>query len=100
MRDPHYSDSVRKVTIVERNDRGEARPVIVYKKRGGRERRVSSRNRPLDDFLWNMAQAQRTFADSYIGRHRRSNRKERDGAVRDFFENVTVAFFKGLKRLT
>ena len=100
MRDPHHSDRVRKVTILEKNTRGEAMPVIVYKKRGRKKKRkVSSENRPLDKFLLKRAKASQAFADSYVGRHRRSNRKKRDGALRDFLKNVTVALSKSLRRL-
>jgi hypothetical protein len=96
---PRLSKSVRKVVQLQRNADGSLMPTVVYKGRSGKKK-VSSALKPIEKGIRKLARAQATMADSYLGRHNRSNQKSRDGWLKDLASNVTNAADKGRKRIT
>lgn len=95
---PRLSKSVRKITVLQRDATGSVSPVVVFQRR--RRKKKSTRLvRPVERIVRSMADASNSAADSYLTRHKKSNRKRRDGWVRDGAANLTRASRKGLKEL-
>jgi hypothetical protein len=90
--------SVRRVTALEPNAANGVTPVEIYC-RGGKKRKTSRINRPLDRAIRRLADVQGTAASTYLARHEKSSRKRRDGWIRDLNLNLARAHRKGLKRL-
>ena len=88
---------VRSVTKIETADDGSVTRTVL----GGskRKRRVSKKWRKFDKALFRMSKAQETAASEYRKRHERSNRRKKNGAVRDLGKNVMRAQRKGIKRM-
>ena len=75
--------------------------MILYDKRGnkGNRRNTSKLLRPAEKMTRRWAEATRTAADSYLGRHNRSNKKKKDGWMREYSYNIVKAANRGRKRL-
>ncbi len=88
---------VRSVTKIETASDGSVTRTVL----GGakRKRRVSKKWRKFDKALFRMSKAQETAASEYRRRHERSNRRKKNGAVRDLGKNVMRAQRKGIKRM-
>jgi hypothetical protein len=95
---PRLSKTVRKIVKLERDEDGTLVPTVLYKASQGK-RKVSSALRPLEKGIRRLARTQATMADSYLGKHNRSNEKRRDGWIRDLVTNVATAERKGRKKL-
>jgi hypothetical protein len=93
------SKSVRRIILLEQNASGAVTPVTLYQKAKGRKKKRSRLFRPLETGVRRMADAAAAYADTYADRHRSSNRKRRDGWIRDLNLNVARAARKGTKRL-
>ena len=92
------SKSVRRVTVLEKDGTGATTPIIVFK--GRKKKKKQSRAfMPAEQLLRRIADAQGTFGDEYLARHRRSNRKNSDGWIRDLALNMARSSRKGAKRL-
>ena len=63
------------------------------------KRRVSRRWRGVDKALRRISLAQETTAEEYRQRHDRSNRKKKNGAIRDLGKNMVRSMRKGRKKL-
>lgn len=88
------AEFVRRITIVGSEGRQEARTVFKKKKR-----KVSKWLRPMERRTRKMIEAQQTVLDELLDRHNRSNRKRRDGWLRDAGLNTMRSQRKGLKKL-
>ena len=95
---PHVSATVRRITIFDRDVTGSLRPVVIYNRRRGKKKQTRGL-RPLERTVRMFTDANDRFAREYRYRHRRSNRKRRDGWLRDALSNVTKAGNKGRKEL-
>lgn len=62
-----------------------------------RRRRVSKRLRPMEKMLRNTAKRQARVASIYLALHDRSNRRRKNGWVKDLRENVVKAVRKGVR---
>lgn len=89
---------VQKVIQLQRDDEGNVVPTVVYRKRQ-RKTKVSSGLKPVEKSIRRMAKAHETLGDSYLRRHKRSNRKRRDGWISDLGSNITNAGRKARKPL-
>lgn len=69
----------------------------VYRQR--RKRRVSKTWRPVEKAIRRLSTAQATAIGTYLDRHERSNRKKKDGWVKDFGDNVVKAARRGSRKL-
>lgn len=87
---------VRSMYILEEGAGGVVQRERVYKRK---RRRGSKRLRPFEKAMRRMATAQGTMADDYLSRHNRSNRKKRNGWVKDLNKNVYRSSRKGLRKL-
>jgi Family of unknown function (DUF6312) len=90
--------SVRQITVLQRDGSGALSPVVVFKRR--RSKKKSTRLlRPLEKSTRSIAEATDAFTGSYLKRHKRSNRKHRDGWLRDVPGNNVKATRKALKKI-
>ena len=90
--------SVVKVVQLQEDGSGNLAPVVLYKK-SGKKKKVTGILRPLEKAIRRAAKAQAAMADKYVERHDRSNRKNRDGFVRDMVPNLLDAGNNGRKKL-
>ncbi len=93
---PRLSKSVRRITIFDRDSTGSLRPVVVFDRRR-KKKRQSKGLKPVERIARTVADANDKFAGTYASRHRRSNRKRKDGWLRDLPANLIKAGDKGLK---
>jgi hypothetical protein len=95
---PQFGDSVRRITILEKDQSGNLVAVTVYRR--PRERKKSSRPlKPLERAVRRWADATEASAEKYLEEHRKSSRKRRDGWLRDLPANAWKASRKGAKEL-
>jgi len=92
------SQSVRRVTVLGRGEKGQTVPTVVFDQ-GARKKKTSKFFRPLERAVYRMADAQAALGNSYVARHARSNRKKKDGWIRDLNLNLARATRRGTKRL-
>ena len=91
---------VKRVTILRRSDSGTVTPTVVYERRGKRKKKKGTLGlRELEWAVRGAGKAQQAFIDEFLNRHRRSNRKSRDGWVRDLGPNVFKAGQKGVRKM-
>ena len=95
---PPLSKTIRRVTIVERDASGETRAVAVYV-RPRRRKRQTRGLKPVERAVRAASKAGDAFATTYRSRHRRSNRKRRDGWLRDSLLNLAKAGDRARKKL-
>jgi hypothetical protein len=93
---PRLTRSVRRITVFDRDSSGSLRPVVLFDRRR-KKKKQSKGLKPVERMVRTVADANDAFASTYARRHRRSNRKRRDGWVRDIAVNVARAGNKGLK---
>ena len=88
--------AVPRVARIEfREDGTTVRTVLSSPKR----KRVSKRYRRIDKAMRRVTRAQRATATEFLDRHDRSNRKKKNGGVRDVGKNLWKANRKGVKKL-
>ena len=88
-----FSKSIRRITVLERDESGRVTPNVLYE-RSGKKQRQSPMLKPVETFVRRAAEAGASGAERYVVRHRRSNRKRRNGWLRD----VNVNLFRALRR--
>jgi len=84
------------VRLRQRSSSGIA--VYRYGKKGGKRKKRTRELRGVERLVRRSAMAGSAFSDRYLREHRKSNRKKRDGWLRDFDDNVYKASKKGSKR--
>ena len=95
---PHVRATVRRITIFDRDATGSLRPVVVYNRRRKKKKQTKGL-KPIERVVRTFADANDAMASTYVRRHRRSNRKRRDGWIRDALVNAAKAGNKGRKEL-
>lgn len=85
------------VTRLETRDDGSVSRTVLTAPR--KKRRVSRRWRGADKALRRLSRAQQTASTEFLGRHDRSNRKKKNGGLRDVTKNLRKASRKGFKKL-
>jgi hypothetical protein len=92
--------AVRRITVLHQNADGTIDAEVVYRSSTSRGRRKTSRMfRTMERAARRAADAQSRFAQSYLDRHERSNRRRRDGWIGDYPSNVLRASQKGMRAL-
>lgn len=91
--------SVKRITILKANgdEPGVALGRVVVKKKRKKKRQSKGLVRIYERAARGLARSNRKSADAYLSRHRRSNKKRRDGWLRDWSYNWTRANRKGGK---
>jgi hypothetical protein len=92
------SKSVRRITMLQRDPSGGLSPVVLFK-RGRKKKKSTAFIRPFERFTRSLADTADEATGTYLRRHKRSNRKRRDGWVRDLPNNVVRAATKGAMEL-
>ena len=92
--------SVQRIVVLSQDPSGTVVPVTIYSKSDRRKTKRGMRIlRPFETATRQLTDATMQYAQSYGDRHRNSNRKKRDGWLRDLNVNVSRAASKGSKRL-
>ena len=90
---------VERITILrEQPGKGEPRPEIVFKAKRARRKQQSASLSWLESLVNETARATSTGVNTYVVRHSRSNRRKRDGWLRDLPDNLWVATSRGMRR--
>lgn len=95
---PRLSKSVRRITILTRDAAGGFSPVVLFKK-GRKKKKSTALIRPVERLTRSLAEASDTATSNYLRRHKKANRKRRDGWVRDFPSNLVRAASKGAREI-
>lgn len=95
---PRLSKTVRRVIVFDRDQTGSVRPVVLFDRRRKKKKQTKGL-KPFERIVRTVADANDAFASSYAKRHRRSNRKRKDGWLRDALANMAKAADKGRKEL-
>lgn len=94
----NLAKTVRRITVLRTALDGSMTPVTLYER--SRERKKGSRLlRPAERAARQLVDAQSRAASDYLDRHARSNRKRKDGWLRDWGLNLVKASRKGSKAI-
>jgi len=93
---PRLSKQIRRITVFERDAAGSLQPVVVFNRRRSKKRQTKAL-KPIERLVRTLSDSHDSFASSYTRRHRKSNRKSRNGWLRDLPLNLSRAATKGLK---
>jgi hypothetical protein len=95
---PRLSKQVKRITVFERDMTGSLRPIVVFNRQRRKKKKQARALRPIERLVRTMSDGNDSFAGAYARRHRKSNRKSRNGWLRDFPLNLSRAANKGLKQ--
>jgi hypothetical protein len=95
---PRLSRQIRRITVFDRDVTGSLRPVVVFDRRKKNKKQTDGL-RPIERLVRTAADANDVFGSTYARRHRTSNRKRRDGWLRDLAVNYSKAGNKARKKL-
>lgn len=95
---PRLSKSVRRVTVLQKDASGVISPVVIFK-RGRKKKKATAFVKPVEKLTRSLVEAADTTTSHYLQRHKKSNRKHRDGWIRDAATNLVRANAKGLKEV-
>jgi len=88
----------RRVTVVPARGT-EASPVVIYERKSKKRKKGSMLFRPMDRMVRRAMEAERVYAEDYLRRHAKSNRKRKDGWLRDGLYNNMRAGRKAIKQM-
>ncbi len=92
--------SIRRITVLKAtgpDGSGEGGRMVIKKKRK-KKKQSKGIVRIFERAARSSGRADRSTAEAYLSRHRRSNKKRRDGWLRDFAYNTMRANRKGSKK--
>lgn len=95
---PRLSKSVRRVTVLSTDSQGAVQAVTLFKK-ARKKKKTTRALKPIERIARNIASANDRAAGTYFRRYKKSNRKRRDGWLRDMPENMMRSGTKALKKL-
>jgi len=93
---PRRKSPVRSVYTLHVNPDGSVQREKLFERKA---RRGSKRLRPFEKAIRRFSRAQGTMADEYLARHERSNRRKKNGWVKDLGKNVRRSSRKGMRKL-
>ena len=95
---PRLSRRIKRITVLTQDENGNTVPVVIFDK--GRKKKKSTKAlKPLEALARRIVDAGNIASSRYLRRHKKANRKRRDGWVRDLNRNVVDAGRKGMKKL-
>lgn len=95
---PRLSRTVRRITILNKDEAGNVVPVVVFDK--GRKKKQGTRAlKQAERVARGWAEAASDATSVYLRAHKKANRKRRDGWLRDLNISLMQAGRKGLKKL-
>lgn len=95
---PRLSKSIRRVTVLQKDGTGAVSPVVIFR-RDGKKKKQTSYLKPFEQFGRSLVQMSDATTSDYLRRHKKSNRKHRDGWIQDGAINLVRANAKGAKKL-
>lgn len=95
---PRLSKSVKRVTVLQPDASGVVAPIVLFQ-RDRKKKKQTSYLKPFEEFNRSLVKVSDTTTSDYLRRHKKSNRKHRDGWLRDAATNVVRANSKGAKKL-
>lgn len=99
MREVRLNRWVKRVTVLQKDgSTGKLTAVKEYRK-GRRRKKRSKGLRLIEKMVRRVSNAQRAMSNVYGDRHERSNRKKKDGWLKDLIPNVVKAQRRGFKKL-
>jgi hypothetical protein len=90
---------IARITVVTPGAAGSSASQVLYKPKKKKKRKLSRWARPFERLQRRLLEAQQVYSDEMLDRNRRSNRKRKDGFLRDGSINMLKAQRKALKRL-
>lgn len=91
---------VKSITVTGGSDDTAGQALTVVYRRKGKKKRSSRYMRPMDKLVRRFARGEKTFFRKYLDRHYRSNKKRKDGWVRDIISNTARAITPAVRRIT
>jgi len=94
----NVAKSIKSITVVSRDSAGFPSRTLIHGRRR-RKKKQSKGLKPLEKAMRKMAKARRAGADEYLKRHKRSNRRKKNGWVRKLPRNAMKAQRKSMKAM-
>jgi hypothetical protein len=94
---PRLRGLAKRVTVLKADPSGGVEATVVYREKGRKSGRGTSRTRPVEKKVLRATKMLRRFGSSFEKLHRRSNRKKKDGWARDFMANLLSAQGRALR---
>ena len=79
--------AVRSLTILKKDENGDFQRTAVYRN-APRKKKGTKALRPVEKFIRKLGRAQATAISEYNARHDRSNKKKKNGWIRDLIPNL------------
>ena len=95
---PRLSKSVKRITVLQRDANGNSSPVVVFKRKRNKKN-GSKLLSPVERVVRSFAETGDAATGTYLRRHKKSNRKRKDGWVRDVPGNFVKAGRKGIQEI-
>lgn len=89
---------IKRVIKLESNALGGLGAKTIYKS-GKKSKKTTLLLRPGEKTVRKLAKSNKIFIDTYLGRHKKSNCKKRNGWIADMGSNVVKANIKAVKKL-
>jgi hypothetical protein len=89
--------SIKRITVLQADSSGACVPVVVFESRG-RKKKSSRELRPAERMTVACGDVASAAAATYLRRHKRSNRRSRDGWLREMPNNALRAAGKGFRK--
>ena len=99
MIDIRVGRGIRRVILLKDDEAGVTTATTVYRAKRRKKKKGSPGVREVEKMVRALGEAQRSAADTLVKRHKRSNRKQKDGWLYDLGQNVFKASGKGLRKL-
>jgi hypothetical protein len=96
MRGLKLGRSIRRVSIIKADGSGE---IVLHKGKKSKKKKQNKELKPMERAVRHMADANLASAKSFSNSHRKSNRKKKNGWLRDISKNIMRANRKGNKKL-
>lgn len=85
--------------MLQRDDLGNWRSIVLFSRRRRKKKKSTDYVKPFERMTRSLAEASDAATSTYLRRHKRSNRKRRDGWVSDAQTNMLRSGTKALKRI-
>lgn len=88
--------AIRRIILLERDESGDMVPQTLWALKKSKKK-VRKELRPLDRVVRKAGKAQKSFAETLMKRHKVSNKKRKNGGIRDLAKNLARASKKATK---
>ena len=95
---PRLSKSVKRITVMQKDANGVVAPVVVFKRKRSKKN-GSQMLRPMERVMRSIAETSDAATGTYLRRHKKSNRKSKDGWVKDMPGNFVKASRKSMNKV-